>query len=140
MLTSVAQDLRQQFNVDVFTISKDLFETTAASEIYEFVHSKGIEVTALVNDAGQGQWGPFIETPLLRDLEIVQLNIASMLSLTKLFLPEMVKRNRGKILQLGSEAGTTPIPLLAVYSATKAFVLSFSAALANELKDTNITI
>jgi len=100
----------------------------------------GVTVYALVNDAGQGEWGSFLETNINRDLDIIQLNIVSLVALTKYFLKDMVARNEGKILQVGSEAGTTPAPLLAVYAATKAFVLSFSAALANELKDTNITI
>src|SRR5436190_19330121 len=100
----------------------------------------GIVVNVLVKDEGQGEWGPFIETSLERDVNIIQLNIISLLTLTKLYLKDMVLRDEGKILQLGSEAGTTPVPLLAVYSATKAFVLSFSTALVNELQNTNITI
>jgi short-subunit dehydrogenase len=94
----------------------------------------------LVNDAGQGEWGPFIHTDLERELDIIQLNIISLVSLTKYFVKEMAARNEGKILQVGSEVGTTPAPLLSIYAATKAFVLSFSAALADELKDTDITI
>lgn len=139
-LQAVTDELKQSFGIEVTPIEKDLFAASAARELYEQVSTMGVTVDALVNDAGQGQWGMFSETPLERDLDIIQLNIASLLSLTKLFLQDMVRRNEGKILQVGSEAGTTPIPLLAVYSATKAFVLSFSAALANELKDTNITI
>ena len=139
-LQAVTDELKQTYSVEVTPIEKDLFSPTAAREIYEQVSALGIFVEVLVNDAGQGQWGMFNETPLERDLDIIQLNITSLLSLTKLFLHDMVRRNEGKILQVGSEAGTTPVPLLAVYSATKAFVLSFSAALANELQDTNITI
>ena len=139
-LQEVTDQLKQAFAIEVTPLSKDLFNPAAAREIYEEVNKMGITIDALVNDAGQGEWGPFIESPLERDLDIIQLNIASLLSLTKYFLKDMVARNEGKILQLGSEAGTTPIPLLAVYAATKAFVLSFSAALVNELKDTNITI
>lgn len=139
-LIKVSDELVRDFKVDVMPIKKDLFEASAAREIYEEVSARGIEIDALVNDAGQGQWGAFAETDLERDLDIIQLNISSLLALTKLFLPHMLARNEGKILQVGSEAGTAPIPLLAVYAATKAFVLSFSAALANELKDTNITV
>jgi hypothetical protein len=97
-------------------------------------------VNVLVNNAGQGEWGPFVETDLQRDMDIIQLNIASMVALTKYFAQDMVKRNEGKILQLGSEAGETPIPLLATYAATKAFVVSFSVALAEELRDMNVTL
>lgn len=139
-LQKITDDLKKEFAVEVTPIEKDLFSPLAATEVYETVEQMGISIHALVNDAGQGEWGPFLETGLERDLDIIQLNIASLVALTKYFLKDMVARNEGKILQVGSEAGTTPVPLLAVYAATKAFVLSFSAALANELKDTNITI
>ena len=139
-LQEVANQLKQEFSIEVTPMPKDLFHNTAAKEIYDNVQQMGVQVDILVNDAGQGEWGPFIETDLQRDIDIIQLNIISLVSLTKYFLKDMVARNEGKILQLGSEAGTTPVPLLSIYAATKAFVLSFSAALANELKDTNITI
>jgi short-subunit dehydrogenase len=139
-LQDITDELKRNYAVEVTPLEKDLFNPDAAREIYDATTEMGITVDVLVNDAGQGEWGPFVETDLSRDLEIIQLNIASLLSLTKLYLREMVNRNEGKILQLGSEAGTTPMPLLSVYAATKAFVLSFSAALVNELRDTNITI
>src|SRR4051812_5667264 len=139
-LQEITDQLKLDYAVEVTPLAKDLFNPAAAKEIYDTTKEMGITVDVLVNDAGQGEWGPFIETDLNRDLEIIQLNIASLLSLTKFYLKDMVNRNEGKILQLGSEAGTTPMPLLSVYAATKAFVLSFSAALVNELRDTNITI
>jgi uncharacterized protein len=139
-LQEITDELKQLYSVEVTPVPKDLFQPYAAYEVYDLTKEMGIQVDVLVNDAGQGQWGPFIETPLERDLEIIQLNITSLVTLTKLFLKDMVARNEGRILQVGSEAGTAPIPLLAVYSATKAFVLSFSAALVNELQDTNITV
>jgi short-subunit dehydrogenase len=139
-LNEVTAQLKQEFSVEVTPLAKDLFDPNAASEIHETVKQMGVVVNVLVNDAGQGEWGPFVETALERELDIIQLNICSLVSLTKYFVKEMVARNEGKILQVGSEAGTTPVPLLSIYSATKAFVLSFSAALAHELRDTNITI
>jgi len=139
-LQDITDELKRKFAIEVTPLVKDLFNPAAAKEIYDTTHEMGITIDVLVNDAGQGEWGPFVETDISRDLEIIQLNIASLLSLTKYYLKDMVSRNEGKILQLGSEAGTTPMPLLAVYAATKAFVLSFSAALVNELRDTNITI
>ena len=139
-LQKITNEIKNQFGVEVTPLQKDLFHPLSAREIYNEVQDMGVSVDALVNDAGQGEWGSFLETELDRDLDIIQLNIASLVALTKYFLKDMVARDEGKILQLGSEAGTTPAPLLAVYAATKAFVLSFSAALANELKDTNITI
>ena len=139
-LQQVTDELKQVFGVEVTPLSIDLFNKDAAQEIYKTTQQMGITVNVLVNDAGQGEWGPFTETPLERDLDIIQLNIASLVSLTKLYLKDMTERNEGKIMQVGSEAGTAPMPLLSVYAATKAFVISFSTALANELKDTNITI
>jgi uncharacterized protein len=139
-LQEVTDELKAQFAIEVTPLAKDLFERDAAQDIYNATQQMGITVDVLVNDAGQGEWGPFIDTDLERDLDIIQLNIASLVALTKMYLMDMVQRNEGKILQVGSEAGTTPIPLLSVYAATKAFVLSFSAALANELQDKNITI
>lgn len=139
-LQKVTDNLKQESSIEVTPLAKDLFLPQAAQEIYEEVQKMGVQVDVLVNDAGQGQWGAFADTELQRDLDIIQLNITSLVALTKYFLRDMIARNEGKILQLGSEAGTTPAPLFAVYAATKAFVLSFSAALANELKDTNITI
>jgi len=139
-LQEVTNQLKQEFAIEVTPLQKDLFLPGAAHEIYDEVNAMGIVVNVLVNDAGQGEWGPFVETDLERDISVIQLNIISLLTLTKLYLRDMVLRDEGKILQLGAEAGTTPVPLLAVYSATKAFVLSFTAALFNELKDTNVTI
>jgi len=139
-LQAITDQLKGEFGVEITPLQKDLFLPSSPREIYQEVRAMGVTVDALVNDAGQGEWGLFLETNINRDLDIIQLNIVSLVALTKYFLKDMVARNEGKILQVGSEAGTTPAPLLAVYAATKAFVLSFSAALANELKDTNITI
>lgn len=139
-LQEVTDELKQSYGVEVTPLSKDLFDVTSAQEIYNTVQQMGVTVNVLVNDAGQGEWGPFLETDLQREIDIINLNIISLVSLTKLFVKDMAKRNEGKILQLGSEAGTTPVPLLSIYAATKAFVLSFSAALANELQNTNITV
>lgn len=139
-LQEVTDELKNAYSVEITPHAKDLFVPGAAEEVYAFVKNMGITIDVLVNDAGQGEWGPFIDTELERDIDIIQLNIIALISLTKLFLRDMVHRNEGKILQLGSEAGATPMPLLSVYAATKAFVLSFSAALANEMKDKNITI
>jgi len=139
-LEEVCDELKEQFSIECTPIAKNLFEKNAAYEIYEAVKDMGVTVSYLVNDAGQGEWGYFLETDLDRDLDIVQLNISSLVSLTKYFGREMAARNEGHILQLGSEAGKTPAPLLSVYSATKAFVISFSVALASELKCKGVTV
>jgi len=130
----------KQLGVEVTPIAKDLFKDGAAQEVYDEVKSMGILIDVLVNDAGQGQVGLFTEVELQRHLDIVHLNVVSLVTLTKLFLDDMVKRDTGKVLQLGSIVSKTPAPYFAVYAASKAFVLSFSEALSYELKDTNVTM
>jgi uncharacterized protein len=126
--------------VEVLSFDKNLFAPMAVRQIYQEIKAKGIQIDVLVNNAGQGQAGKFHEVPLERHLDIVQLNIVSLLTLTKLFLEDMVTRNEGKILNLASVVSKTPAPDFSVYAASKAFVLSFSEALAVELKETNITV
>ena len=94
----------------------------------------------LVNDAGQGLYGLFIDTDLRRELDVIYLNVKSLVVLTKLFLKDMVQRGSGKILNLSSIASTTPGPYQSIYHATKAFVRSFTAAIRDEVKDTGVTI
>ena len=139
-LRDVADKLSSKYGVKVYPITKDLFDPLAAKEIYDEVISKGIFVCALVNNAGQGECGLFTQTELERELNIVQLNVNSLITLTKLFIREMVARNEGMILNVASLVSDYPSPLLAVYAGTKAFVLSFTEALANELKDSKIKV
>jgi len=139
-LASIAGQLSQQYGVQVETIAKDLFKREAPFEVYEEIKAKGIQIDALVNDAGQGQYGKFTETDINRELDIIQLNIGAYVVLTKLFLKEMVARNEGKILQVSSIGGELPGPLQSVYHGTKAFVTSFTEAIRAENKDTNIAI
>jgi len=138
-LDANAAELRQQ-GVEVITIAKDLFERQAAFDLYNEVKAKGLQVDVLVNDAGQGLYGEFKDTDIERELKIIDLNIASLVILTKQFLQDMVARNDGKILQLASIASKVPGPWQSVYHGTKAFVLSFTEAIREELKDTNITV
>lgn len=130
----------KMMGVEVTPIAKDLFEDGAAAEVYEQVKGMGIQVDVLVNDAGQGEHGKFIETELQRQLDIIHLNVISLVTLTRLFVEEMVKRGTGKVLQLGSVVSKMPAPYLAVYAASKAFVLSFTEALQYELKDTGVSM
>lgn len=139
-LAKTAAELSGQYGVTVTPIPKDLFQPAAAFELYDEVKSSGATVNILVNDAGQGVYGPFVESDIQRQLQIIQLNIAALTSLTYLFLKDMVARNEGKILQLGSVVSELPAPLQAVYGGTKAYVLSFTEALISELKDTNVTL
>ena len=138
-LDNKATELRQQ-GIEVITIAKDLFNRQEAFDLYDDVKSRGLHIDVLVNDAGQGLYGEFKDTDINRELSIIDLNIASLVILTKQFLKDMVARNEGKILQLASIASKVPGPWQSVYHGTKAFVLSFTEAIREELKDTNITI
>jgi uncharacterized protein len=135
-----SQEFTDQYGVDVVTIAKDLFQPEAPFELYDEVKSRGITVNVLVNDAGQGQYGLFVESDIRRQLDIIQLNVTALTVLTHLFLKDMVARNEGKILQLASIASELPGPWQTVYHGTKAYVLHFTQGLIRELKDSEVTI
>jgi len=126
--------------IDVITISKDLFEPDAAFQLYDEIKSQNIEVDILVNDAGQGQYGLFEDTDIRRELAIIQLNISSLVVLTKLFLQDMLQRGEGRILNVSSIASKTPGPWQSVYHGTKAFVQSFTEAVRSEVKESGIVV
>ena len=139
-LEKVRTELSSGYKVEVVTISKDLFYPGNAFELVDEVREKGLAVDILVNDAGQGLYGEFKDTDIQRELAIVQLNISSLLVLTKSFLQDMLERGSGKILNLASIAGKLPGPRQAVYHGTKAFVHSFTEAIRSELKESGVTI
>jgi short-subunit dehydrogenase len=139
-LGELTKKLHADFGVPVTPIVADLTESSAAEKIFQIVIGSGARVDVLVNNAGLGQRGKFWETPLERDLEMMRLNIEAVVRLTKLFLPPMVQRGEGRILNTASVAGFEPGPLMAVYHATKAFVLSWSEAIATELEPTGVTV
>ncbi len=118
----------------------DLAEPGAARTLFEQVQHAGLTVDVLVNNAGFGHLGPFAEADLAKSLRMIQLNVAALTELTGLFLPGMLARRRGQILNVGSIAGFQPGPLMAVYYATKAFVNSFSEALHSELQGTGVSV
>jgi short-subunit dehydrogenase len=130
----------QSFDVDILTISKDLFNHEAAFELYNEVKSMDLTVDVLVNNAGQGIYGLFEDTDIRRELAIVQLNISSLIILTKMFLKDMLERRDGKIMNVSSIASKAPGPWQSVYHGTKAFVQSFTEAVRSEVKDQGITI
>ncbi len=140
LLTDVATELRSSGATSVQVISADLATPEGPAKVFNKTEQLGIKVDILVNAAGVGIHGHFVETDLDTELKIIQLNISSLVHLTKVYLPGMVERRRGKILQLASIAAYQPTPLLAVYAATKAFVLSFSDAITNELEETGVTL
>jgi short-subunit dehydrogenase len=139
-LRQVAEDLAKQFGIVVKVIATDLAQPDAPQKIIDAVRKDSLQVDFLVNNAGFGLGGKFAETDLTVELGMMQVNMTALVSLTKLFLPEMVARKSGKIMNVASTAAFQPGPLMAVYYATKSFVLSFSEAIANELKGTGVTV
>ena len=134
-LTTLKNELLSTYRIDVETIAMDLTEDGSPSALYHEIKNRGYIVDILVNDAGVGQHGYFVEGDWDKYLEIIHLNIIALTKLTHLYAKDMVSRNEGKILQLGSIAGFQPGPLMGVYHASKAFVVSLSEALATELED-----
>lgn len=139
-LEFTGSELQEQFGVQVVTISKDLFGFENAFELYQEVKGQGIEVDILVNNAAQGQYGKFLDNDIYRYLDIIQLNVASVMVLTHLFLKDMVAKGQGRIMNLSSIAGRVPGPYQAVYHGTKAFVQSFTIAVRDEVRDTGVTL
>jgi len=136
----VTSKLLSQYHVDVITMSKDLFDMSEGEELYREIKEEGIEVDILVNNAGQGYYGLFAEQELQRNLDIIHLNISSLVILTHFFIQDMIQKGEGKILNLSSIASQAAGPWNAVYHATKAFVQSFTEGLRNEVKAHNITV
>ncbi len=139
-LDALKQELEEKHGIVVKVISKDLTQPNAPQEIYDEVTSEGIEIAYLINNAGFGGHGKFHERAWEQDLTMIHLNIIALTALTRLFLPDFVKKNTGKILNVSSTASLLPGPLQAVYFATKAYVTSFSNAIAEELHDTKVTV
>ncbi len=139
-LKSVSAEIAAAYGVRVSHIVQDLSAPEAARQLFNEVRKRGVAVDFLVNNAGVGTYGLFAETDLERELRMMQLNMNSVTTLTKLVLPEMLKRHQGRILNVASTAAFQPGPLMAVYYATKAYVLSLSEALANELRGSGVTV
>jgi short-subunit dehydrogenase len=139
-LHEVAEQFHALGAPNVFPVVADLSIAGAAANIYQQTRLQGMEVNILINNAGAGEHGLFCETSIERDLSIVQLNVSSMIHLTKLYACDMLLQKRGRILQLASIASYQPTPLLSVYAATKAFILSFTDSLINELEGTGVTV
>ncbi len=139
-LNALKAELEQKHSIKVMVILKDLSQPTAPQEIYDEVKKAGVEVEYLINNAGFGGHGKFHERDWTQDLTMINLNVLALTALTRLFLPDFVTRNSGKILNVSSTASLLPGPLQAVYFATKAYVTSFSNAIAEELYDTKITV
>lgn len=139
-LQEIANELTTKYGVKVTVAVKDLSIPESADELISELASAGIEVDVLINNAGFAAYGPFNETSWKEEKDMIQVNIMALTALTKQLLPGMIKRNSGKILNVASTAAFQPGPLMAVYYATKAYVLSFSEAVNYELRNTNVSV
>lgn len=135
-----ARELRKLGAPDVLAIAADLSDPAAPETVFKRVRNKGWIVDTLVNNAGFATYGPFAKTDLTRELQELQLNVVALTHLTKLFLPDMIRRKRGAVLNVASIAAFLPGPLMAVYYASKAYVLHFSLALRHELRTSAVTV
>ena len=139
-LRQLASELEKAYGARSLILALDLSEPGAPAYVLDQTTRAGLTVDVLVNNAGFGQSGLFAENDLEECLRQIQLNITALTHLTRLYLPEMIDRGGGKILNVASTAAFQPGPLMAVYYATKAYVLHFSEALANELKDSGVVV
>jgi short-subunit dehydrogenase len=139
-LHQLKEMLETKYDIRVFPYAKDLSKQEEVESLYNELKQQHIEIDVLINNAGFGLYGEFTETNLEEELNMIDLNVKTLTHLTKLAVVDMVKRNKGKILNVASLAAFQPGPLMAVYYATKAYVLSFTEALENELKGTNVTV
>ena len=139
-LEGVARQLEARHGIRALAVVADLSAPGAPDEVFARVRSAGLRVDILVNNAGSGLGGAFAATDLATELRMITLNVTALTHLTKLSLPGMLERGAGRILNVASTAAFAPGPFMAVYYATKAFVLSFSEALAEELRGTGVTV
>lgn len=133
-------ELEAKFNISVYTIGKDLSASDSAQEVYDETQKQNIQIDYLINNAGFGGFGMFVETKWDMELQMINLNITTLTQFTKLYLKEMVKRKSGRIMNVASTAAFQPGPTMAVYCASKAYVLSFSEAVDNEVREFGISV
>jgi short-subunit dehydrogenase len=139
-LTQFADELERQFGISAKPVALDLAADAAPQFLFDQLQREAIAVDLLVNNAGSGRYGEFAEVPLQEHLGQIQLNVRALTALTKLFLGPMLTRRSGRIMNVASTAGFQAGPLMAVYYATKAYVILFSEALANELEKSGVTV
>lgn len=139
-LDDLKLELEKQYAISVYTIGKDLSAFNAAKEVYDETTKQNLQIDYLINNAGFGDFGMFIETDWDKELQMIHLNITTLTQFTKLYLQDMVKRGCGKIMNVASTAAFQSGPTMAVYYATKAYVLSFSEAIDDEVSDKGVTV
>lgn len=139
-LGEIAHTLTKKHNVTCHVIRSDLAQSGSAEKLFDEVKSRNISVDIVINNAGYGLWGPFAESKFSEMAGMIRLNVNTLTELTRLFLPDMLARKNGYILNVASTAAFQPGPWMGVYYATKAYVLSFGEALAEELKGTGVSV
>lgn len=139
-LEELKQELEAKYKIKVYTLAKDLSAENAALEVFRETQEKGIQVDYLINNAGFGDFGLFVETDWAKENQMIALNITTLTQFSKLYAQEMKKRCNGKIMNVASTAAFQSGPTMAVYYATKAYVLSFSEAIDNELREFGVSV
>ncbi len=139
-LQALADELTARHDVQATVIAADLADPSAPPEVARRVAEARLEVQFLVNNAGYGLSGEVARTDVATELSMIQVNVVALTHLTKLFIPTMIAEHQGAILNVASTAGFVPGPLMAVYYATKAYVISFSEALAEEVRNAGVTV
>ena len=139
-LAELAASLERDHDVRAYVIAADLATSEGVERILSRIGELRLNIELLINNAGYGVYGPFVQTRLETELQMIQVNIVALTQLTKRLLPPMLARRSGRIMNVASTAAFLPGPLMAVYYATKAYVLSFSEALANEVTGSHVTV
>jgi len=139
-LDKLAEEIKNSNNVDVLVMPKDLLASNSPQEIYDELKEQDITINSLVNNAGFGNYGNFAKADIKKELASIQLNVVALTELTWLFMQDMLEQNQGEILNVASTAAFFSGPYMAVYYATKNYVLAFSEALSQELKGTGVVV
>jgi len=139
-LEAAAGKIEGKYGVNVHTMTFDLADPDSPQKLFDAINAERIHIDYLVNNAGFGLGGEFIDTDLQTELDMIQVNVTAVVHLTKLFLPAMVKKKEGRVLNVASTAAFYPGPLASIYYSTKNFVLAFSEAIAEELRKTGVTV
>lgn len=139
-LEALQKNLRNQFKVDVIYLQYDLSEPNSAQDLFNEIKEHKYLITGLINNAGFGDYGKFVEMPLKKDEEMIAVNVTTLVGLTKLFGADMVKAGKGRIMNVASLLSFLPFPYYSIYSATKSFVLSFTETVSAELEGTGVIV
>lgn len=139
-ILDLAQEYQNKYGIQATVIAKDVAAPGVPEEIFNELKEKKIVVDYLINNAGFGLFGTFMETDMEQEINMIDINIKSLTVMTKLFLPDMIKRGHGGVMNVASLVGFFPGPMMSVYYATKAYVLSFTEALENEVSGTGVTV